>query len=112
MLGRSWTAEHLIMPGIIEHPKLVQDAMARYGDLFANECQRRHLAEYLTGRSCLFSLRLVFVIFGRSSRFRVWTPVTTQTNGFGNWSSRTGSRRRGFSNSKASWNGSNCCSRE
>src|SRR3954453_20579019 len=37
------------MPGIIEHPKLVQDALARYGDLFANECQRRHFAEYLTG---------------------------------------------------------------
>src|SRR3954466_10906569 len=37
------------MPGIIEFPKLVQDALAQYGDLFANECQRRHLAEYLTG---------------------------------------------------------------
>jgi hypothetical protein len=34
--------------------------------------------------SCLFSLRLVFVIFGRSSRFRGWTPVTTRMNGFGN----------------------------
>jgi DDE superfamily endonuclease len=37
------------MPGIIEFPKLVQDALAQYADLFANECQRRHLAEYLTG---------------------------------------------------------------
>src|SRR5215217_6784972 len=37
------------MPGIIEFPKLVQDALARYGDLFANECQRRHFAESLTG---------------------------------------------------------------
>jgi hypothetical protein len=37
------------MPGIIEFPKLVQDALTRYGDLFANECQRRHFAEYLTG---------------------------------------------------------------
>src|SRR5436309_1874390 len=37
------------MPGIIEYPKLVQDALARYADLFANECQRRHFAEYLTG---------------------------------------------------------------
>jgi DDE superfamily endonuclease len=27
----------------------VQDALDQYGDLFANECQRRHLAEYLTG---------------------------------------------------------------
>jgi hypothetical protein len=37
------------MPGIIEYPKLVQDALARYADLFANECQRRHFAESLTG---------------------------------------------------------------
>jgi hypothetical protein len=37
------------MPGIIEFPKLAQDALTRYGDLFSNECQRRHFAEYLTG---------------------------------------------------------------
>ena len=37
------------MPGIIEFPQVVQDAVDRYADLFANECQRRHFAEYLTG---------------------------------------------------------------
>jgi hypothetical protein len=37
------------MPGIIEYPQVVQDAVATYGDLFRNECQRRHFAEYLTG---------------------------------------------------------------
>ena len=37
------------MPGIVEFPQVVQDAMAQYGDIFANECQRRHFAEYLTG---------------------------------------------------------------
>ena len=37
------------MPGIIEFPKVVQDAMADYGEIFSNECQRRHFAEYLTG---------------------------------------------------------------
>ena len=37
------------MPGIIEFTKLIQDALTRYGDLLANDCQRRHLAEYLTG---------------------------------------------------------------
>ena len=41
--------EHLLMPGIVEFPQVVQDAFAHYGDLFANECQRRHFAEYLTG---------------------------------------------------------------
>src|SRR5512147_2053919 len=37
------------MPGIIEFPQLVQDALAQFGDLFANEPRRRHFAEYLTG---------------------------------------------------------------
>lgn len=37
------------MPGIVEFPQVVQDALTQYGDLFANECQRRHFAEYLTG---------------------------------------------------------------
>ena len=37
------------MPGIIEFPTLVQDGLAQYGDLFGNEPQRRHFAEYLTG---------------------------------------------------------------
>jgi putative transposase len=31
-------------------------------------------------RSCLFSVRRVFVIAGRSSRFWGWTPVTTRVN--------------------------------
>src|SRR4051812_18833732 len=37
------------MPGIVEFPAVVRDAVARYGDLFANDCQRRHFAESLTG---------------------------------------------------------------
>jgi hypothetical protein len=37
------------MPAIVEFPQVVQDAVADFGDLFSNECQRRHLAEYLTG---------------------------------------------------------------
>jgi hypothetical protein len=37
------------MPGIIEFPKVVQDALSHFGDLFNNACQRRHFAEYLTG---------------------------------------------------------------
>src|SRR3954454_8842851 len=37
------------MPGIVAFPTLIQDALEHYGDLFDNECQRRHFAEYLTG---------------------------------------------------------------
>src|SRR5215475_1603034 len=37
------------MGAIIEYPKVVQDALRDYWDLFANEPQRRHFGEYLTG---------------------------------------------------------------
>ena len=37
------------MAGIVEFPQVVQDALHDFGDLFANEPQRVHFAEYLTG---------------------------------------------------------------
>ena len=37
------------MAGIIDFPQVVQEALHQFGDLFPNEPQRRHFAEYLTG---------------------------------------------------------------
>ena len=37
------------MAGIVEFPQVVQEALRHFGDLFANEPQRLHFAEYLTG---------------------------------------------------------------
>ncbi len=37
------------MSAIIEHPRIVRDVVDRLADLFSNEPQRRHFAEYLTG---------------------------------------------------------------
>lgn len=37
------------MPGIIDYPQIVQEALRDFGDLFPNEPQRRHFADYLTG---------------------------------------------------------------
>ena len=37
------------MAGIIDFPTVVQEALQAFGDLFPNEPQRRHFAEYLTG---------------------------------------------------------------
>src|SRR3954462_5872572 len=37
------------MAGIVAFPAVVQGALRDYGDLFANEPQRRHFGEYLTG---------------------------------------------------------------
>jgi DDE superfamily endonuclease len=37
------------MAGIIEFPQIVQDALEQFADVFANEPQRQHFADYLTG---------------------------------------------------------------
>jgi len=37
------------MPGIVEFPTVVHDAVWAFGDVFKNEPERRHFAEYLTG---------------------------------------------------------------
>jgi hypothetical protein len=37
------------MPGIIEFPTIVQQAVEQFGAVFANEPERCHFAEYLTG---------------------------------------------------------------
>jgi hypothetical protein len=38
-----------VMPAIVEFPRVVQEVAERCADLFPNEPQRRHFAEYLTG---------------------------------------------------------------
>ena len=37
------------MATIVNFPTVVKDALDIFGDLFANEPERRHFAEYLTG---------------------------------------------------------------
>jgi hypothetical protein len=37
------------MAGIVAFPQVVEEALRDFGDLFPNEPQRRHFAEYLTG---------------------------------------------------------------
>src|SRR5262249_31521398 len=41
--------EAALMPTIVDFPTIVKDAIDIFGDLFANEPERRHFAEYLTG---------------------------------------------------------------
>ena len=41
--------EAALMPTIVDFPTIVKDAVDIFGDLFANEPERRHFAEYLTG---------------------------------------------------------------
>ena len=37
------------MPGIVEFPFVVEKALKTFGPFFANDPERRHFAEYLTG---------------------------------------------------------------
>ena len=37
------------LPGIVEFPTIDQQAVQEFGEVFTNEPERRHLAEYLTG---------------------------------------------------------------
>jgi len=37
------------MPAIVEFPTIVKEALVQFGHLFANEPERIHFAEYLTG---------------------------------------------------------------
>jgi hypothetical protein len=41
--------EVLVMPKIVDLPTVVREAMANFDDLFRNDPQRRHVAEYLVG---------------------------------------------------------------
>jgi hypothetical protein len=48
-IGRTTKKEVGNMPGILEIPTVVAEAMPHFQDLLANDPQRQHLAEYLTG---------------------------------------------------------------
>lgn len=37
------------MPATVDFPTIVKEALEVFGDLFENEPERRHFAEYLTG---------------------------------------------------------------
>ncbi|RKY25475.1 MAG: hypothetical protein DRP62_01120 [Planctomycetota bacterium] len=39
----------MIMPAIVQFPKVVEEALEKFGSFFANEPERKHFAEYITG---------------------------------------------------------------
>ena len=41
--------EDTIMPAIVQFPTVVKNALDEFGPFFANEPERQHFAEYLTG---------------------------------------------------------------
>jgi hypothetical protein len=43
------TKDGAVMPGIIEFPQVVWNAVERFGEAFANKPQHQHFAKYFTG---------------------------------------------------------------
>ena len=37
------------MPAIVQFPKVVEEALEKFSSFFANEPERKHFAEYITG---------------------------------------------------------------
>lgn len=37
------------MPALVDYPQVVREALQQFGEVLANEPQRQHFAEYLTG---------------------------------------------------------------
>lgn len=48
-VGRTRTQRDHTMPAIVEFPQIITQATELFADLFSNDPQRRHFAEYLTG---------------------------------------------------------------
>jgi len=49
LVWRTGMSEHLLIPGIVDFPNIVHDAMVDYGEIFSNVRQRCHFAECLNG---------------------------------------------------------------
>jgi hypothetical protein len=65
------------MPAIIEFPTIVEKAVEQFGNVFANEPERRHFAEYLTGlliaeRKTVSGINAEFVVTSDQSCLNRW----------------------------------------
>src|SRR6266511_995343 len=70
------------MPAIVEFPTVVQDLLTQYADLFANEPERQHFAEYLTGlfiaeRKTVSSINREFAVTTDQSCLNRWMTEVT-----------------------------------
>jgi hypothetical protein len=70
------------MPTIVDFPTIVKDAVNIFGDLFANEPERRHCAEYLTGliiaeKKTVSGINREFVVTTDQSCLNRWLTEVT-----------------------------------
>src|SRR5262247_4120332 len=83
------------MPTIVDFPTIVKDAVDIFGDLFANEPERRHFAAYLTG----LMVAEKKTVSGISSAF----VVTTDHSCLHRWLHEVGWDVKAFNDRRLEW---------
>jgi hypothetical protein len=73
------------MPTIVDFPTIVTDAVDVFGDLFANEPERRHFPEYLTGlmvaeKKTVSGINSAFVVTTDQSCLHRWLTEVRGTS--------------------------------
>src|SRR4030042_3419701 len=87
--------EDSIMPAIVEFPTVVKEALEEFGPFFANEPERKHFAEYLTG--------LMIANKKNVSAINREFAITTDQSCLNRWITETGWEEEAFNNQRLEW---------
>ncbi len=87
--------EDSLMPAIVEFPTVVKEALEEFGPAFANEPERRHFAEYLTG--------LMIANKKNVSAINREFAMTTDQSCLNRWITEVGWDEEAFNNQRLEW---------
>jgi hypothetical protein len=87
--------EDSIMPAIVQFPTVVKEALKEFGPFFANEPERKHFAEYLTG--------LMIANKKNVSAINREFAITTDQSCLNRWITETGWDEEAFNNQRLEW---------
>ncbi len=87
--------EDSIMPAIVEFPTVVKEALEEFGPFFANEPERKHFAEYLTG--------LMIANKKNVSAINREFAITTDQSCLNRWITETGWDEEALNNQRLEW---------
>ena len=87
--------EDAIMPAIVQFPTVVKEALEEFGSFFANEPERKHFAEYLTG--------LMIANKKNVSAINREFAITTDQSCLNRWITETGWDEEAFNNQRLEW---------
>ena len=83
------------MPAIVEFPTVVKEALEEFGPAFANEPERKHFAEYLTG--------LMIANKKNVSAINREFAITTDQSCLNRWITEVGWDEEAFNNQRLQW---------